>query len=211
MDNGLFPYTSATSARCATHFSTVGVNGVNEMIRTSAATNTTSPLHGATTSRCGCSITSVDASPRSRKRPATCTTWRPRRPRAPPTASPRRMPALPASCRRQRRGAVLHQLDAAAGGLHRRRLRGAGTAGRPAAQYTGGTVLHLYMSERISSVDACRNLVRRALTRFPSALHHHHADLFHLPKHGYLAGEHEFCPTCDEEALSRKRAVQPDP
>ena len=33
-------------------------------------------------------------------------------------------------------------------------------------RYTGGTVLHLYMNERISSASACRELVRRALTRF---------------------------------------------
>ncbi|MFX5142049.1 anaerobic ribonucleoside-triphosphate reductase, partial [Acinetobacter baumannii] len=34
------------------------------------------------------------------------------------------------------------------------------------SKYTGGTVLHLYRSERISSSDACRELVRRALTNF---------------------------------------------
>jgi ribonucleoside-triphosphate reductase len=33
-------------------------------------------------------------------------------------------------------------------------------------RYTGGTVLHLYMSERVSSGEACKQLVRRALERF---------------------------------------------
>ncbi|MCP2775157.1 hypothetical protein NK908_23745, partial [Salmonella enterica subsp. enterica serovar Typhimurium] len=28
------------------------------------------------------------------------------------------------------------------------------------------------------------------------------------PRHGYLDGEHEFCPHCDEDILRRKR-VQP--
>jgi ribonucleoside-triphosphate reductase len=33
-------------------------------------------------------------------------------------------------------------------------------------KYTGGTVLHLYMNERISSVEACKKLVRRSLGNF---------------------------------------------
>jgi len=27
------------------------------------------------------------------------------------------------------------------------------------------------------------------------------------PRHGYLAGEHEFCPVCDQELLARKQAT----
>ncbi|MBN8881208.1 MAG: ribonucleoside triphosphate reductase, partial [Salana multivorans] len=33
-------------------------------------------------------------------------------------------------------------------------------------KYTGGTVLHLYLGEQVSSADACKELVRRSLTRF---------------------------------------------
>jgi len=33
-------------------------------------------------------------------------------------------------------------------------------------KYTGGTVLHLYMAEQISSAEACKKLVRNALSRF---------------------------------------------
>ena len=33
-------------------------------------------------------------------------------------------------------------------------------------QYTGGTVVHLYMAERISDAHACRELVRRVLTKY---------------------------------------------
>ena len=74
-------------------------------------------------------------------------------------------------------------------------------------KYTGGTVLHLYMAERISSADACRNLVRRALTRFRLPYITVTPTFSICPKHGYLAGEHEFCPRCDEEALARKSAA----
>ncbi|WP_204351277.1 anaerobic ribonucleoside-triphosphate reductase, partial [Serratia marcescens] len=34
------------------------------------------------------------------------------------------------------------------------------------SKYTGGTVLHLYMNEAISSPQACKELVRRALANF---------------------------------------------
>jgi ribonucleoside-triphosphate reductase len=74
-------------------------------------------------------------------------------------------------------------------------------------KYTGGTVLHLYMSEHISSAEACKKLVRRSLERFRLPYITITPTFSICPKHGYLAGEHEFCPTCDEEALSRKRAV----
>jgi ribonucleoside-triphosphate reductase len=74
-------------------------------------------------------------------------------------------------------------------------------------KYTGGTVLHLYMSEQISSADACRKLVRRALENFRLPYITITPTFSICPKHGYLAGEHVFCPKCDEEALSRKRAV----
>jgi len=74
-------------------------------------------------------------------------------------------------------------------------------------KYTGGTVLHLYMSENISSVEACKKLVRRSLERFRLPYITITPTFSICPKHGYLAGEHEFCPKCDEEALSRKRAV----
>ena len=33
-------------------------------------------------------------------------------------------------------------------------------------KYTGGTVLHLYMGERVSTGEACKEMVRRSLTAF---------------------------------------------
>lgn len=73
-------------------------------------------------------------------------------------------------------------------------------------KYTGGTVLHLYMSERIGTAEACRRMVKNVLT-------HHRlpyitiTPLFSVcPTHGYLHGEHEFCPKCDELILSKEVA-----
>ncbi|MBW7862725.1 MAG: ribonucleoside triphosphate reductase, partial [Rhodocyclaceae bacterium] len=71
-------------------------------------------------------------------------------------------------------------------------------------RYTGGTVLHLYMRERISTPEACRQLVRTALTRFRLPYITVTPTFSICPKHGYLAGEHEFCPKCDEELLARR-------
>ncbi|PAU65455.1 ribonucleoside triphosphate reductase [Pseudomonas indica] len=73
-------------------------------------------------------------------------------------------------------------------------------------KYTGGTVLHLYMAERISSVEACKKLVRTALGRFRLPYLTVTPTFSICPVHGYLAGEHEFCPKCDEALLQRQQA-----
>ncbi len=76
------------------------------------------------------------------------------------------------------------------------------------SRYTGGTVLHLYMGERVSSGQACRDLVRRALSRFRLPYITITPTFSICPTHGYLEGEHPFCPRCDEERLVQKqRAV----
>lgn len=69
-------------------------------------------------------------------------------------------------------------------------------------KYTGGTVLHLYMQEKISSTEACRKLVKNVITNFRLP-YITVTPLFSVcPKHGYIAGEHEYCPKCDEELLN---------
>jgi ribonucleoside-triphosphate reductase len=66
-------------------------------------------------------------------------------------------------------------------------------------------VLHLYMSERLSSAAACRKLVRRALERFSLPYITITPTFSICPKHGYLEGEHKYCPRCDEDLIARKR------
>ena len=72
-------------------------------------------------------------------------------------------------------------------------------------KYTGGTVLHLYMNERISSPAACKKLVRRALERFGVPYITITPTFSICPKHGYLEGEHRFCPKCDVDLTAKKR------
>ncbi len=72
-------------------------------------------------------------------------------------------------------------------------------------KYTGGTVLHLYMREKLSSIEACRKLVKNVISnyRLPYITI---TPLFSIcQKHGYLAGEYEYCPKCDEEILEKER------
>jgi ribonucleoside-triphosphate reductase len=71
-------------------------------------------------------------------------------------------------------------------------------------KYTGGTVLHLYMSERVSSPEACKRLVRRTLENFRVPYITVTPTFSICPVHGYLSGEHEFCPRCDEDLITRK-------
>ena len=67
-------------------------------------------------------------------------------------------------------------------------------------KYTGGTVLHLYMREPLSSADACRELVRRSLTRFRLPYLTVTPTFSICPTHGYIGGHHEFCPHCGGES-----------
>lgn len=72
-------------------------------------------------------------------------------------------------------------------------------------RYTGGTVFHMYMSEMISSPEACRDIVRKVLTHFKMP-YITVTPLFSVcDKHGYLKGRHDFCPLCDEEILAKAR------
>lgn len=70
-------------------------------------------------------------------------------------------------------------------------------------KYTGGTVLHLYMNERISSPEACRNLVKKVISNFRLP-YITVTPVFSVCKiHGYLSGDHEYCPKCDDILLEK--------
>jgi anaerobic ribonucleoside-triphosphate reductase len=65
-------------------------------------------------------------------------------------------------------------------------------------KYTGGTVFHTFVGKKLSR-DAVKAIVRKISNRY-------HLPYFTItptfsicPIHGYLPGEHEYCPKCDEE------------
>jgi len=72
-------------------------------------------------------------------------------------------------------------------------------------KYTGGTVLHLYMGQRVSSARVCRDIVKRVLTNYRLPYVTITPTFSICPKHGYISGEHKFCPICDEEKKAEKR------
>ncbi|KVN05413.1 MULTISPECIES: ribonucleoside triphosphate reductase [unclassified Burkholderia] len=206
MDNGLFPYTKRYLGTLRNHFSTLGVNGVNEMIR-----NFTHDAHDLTTDWGHAFALRLLDHVRARiveyqeetghmynleATPAEGTTYRfakedRRRYPAILQAGTAQMPyytnssQLPVGFTDDPFEALERQDD-----LQRK--------------YTGGTVLHLYMTEPLSSADACRTLVKRALTRFSLPYLTVTPTFSICPTHGYLAGSHPFCPKCDEALLRRK-------
>ncbi|PPK61264.1 ribonucleoside triphosphate reductase [Malaciobacter marinus] len=71
-------------------------------------------------------------------------------------------------------------------------------------KYTGGTVLHLYMRERVSSTEACRKLIKSVISNY-TLPYITVTPLFSVcPTHGYISGEYEYCPKCDEEILKKE-------
>jgi anaerobic ribonucleoside-triphosphate reductase len=66
-------------------------------------------------------------------------------------------------------------------------------------KYTGGTVLHLYMGERLSDASACKSLVRKAIENYQMPYITVTPTFSVCPKHGYVNGEHDYCPKCDAE------------
>ena len=75
-------------------------------------------------------------------------------------------------------------------------------------KYTGGTVLHLYMNERISSPEACKNFVKTVLTKFKLPYITVTPVFSVCPIHGYLNGEHDYCPKCDEIILENQNNIK---
>lgn len=66
-------------------------------------------------------------------------------------------------------------------------------------KYTGGTVFHGFVGEAMPGAEAVKNIVKKIS-------YNYHLPYFTItptfsicPKHGYIAGEHFFCPICDEE------------
>jgi len=66
--------------------------------------------------------------------------------------------------------------------------------------YTGGTVLHGFLGEKINSIKATKKLVKRIAENFKLPYYTLTPSFSICPVHGYLPGEHEYCPKCEAEA-----------
>lgn len=65
--------------------------------------------------------------------------------------------------------------------------------------YTGGTVLHGFIGERLDNIEAVKALVKKIAEGYHLPYFTISPTFSVCPKHGYLSGEHKFCPICDEE------------
>ena len=207
MDAGLFPYTKRYLGTLRNHFSTLGVNGINEMIR-----NFTDDVHDITTNW-GYSFT-LRLLDHMRTRmlgfqdetghmynleatPAEGSTYRfakEDRKRFPDIlqAGAMDMPYYTNSSQ-----LPVGFTDDPFEALERQEAL--------QKKYTGGTVLHLYMTERLSNAQACKALVKRSLERFGLPYITVTPTFSICPKHGYLEGEYKFCPKCDQEKIAEKQ------
>ncbi len=206
LDDGLFPYTKRFLGTLRNHFSTIGVNGLNEMIR-----NFTQDRESITTAEGkALALRFLD---RTRALLLECQEA---------TGHMYNLEATPAEGAtyrfaredRKRFPGILQAGSAEAPYYTNSSQLPVGYTDDPfhalemqeelQAKYTGGTVLHLYMSEHISNIEACKRLVRRALTRFRLPYITVTPIFSICPSHGYIPGEHKFCPRCDQELIARK-------
>ncbi len=207
MEAGLFPYTRRYLGTLRNHFSTIGVNGINEMIRNFSGDRldiTTGEGHAMavrfldhirarmlefqeTTGH----MYNLEATP------AEGTTYRFAR-----EDQKRWQDILQAGTPEKPYYTNSSQLPV---GFTDDPFTALAMQDELQCKYTGGTVLHLYMSERLSSAEACRRLLKRALESFRLPYITITPTFSICPRHGYLAGEHEFCPRCDEELIAARQ------
>ncbi len=73
--------------------------------------------------------------------------------------------------------------------------------------YTGGTVLHLYLGERVQDRETCKKLIRKIFETNKMPYISITPTFSICPTHGYIAGEHFTCPTCGESSEVWTRVV----
>lgn len=66
-------------------------------------------------------------------------------------------------------------------------------------KYTGGTVLHGFLGEKMPSAEATKKLVSKVMKGYKLPYFTLTPTFSICPKHGYLAGEHFYCPLCDAD------------
>jgi ribonucleoside-triphosphate reductase len=66
-------------------------------------------------------------------------------------------------------------------------------------KYTGGTVLHLFLGEKITDIETTKSLVRKICDKFALPYVTITPTFSICPVHGYIPGEHFLCPKCTVE------------
>ena len=207
IDAGLFPYTKRYLGTLRNHFSTIGVNGINEMIRnfTNDTCDITSPEGRAMAIRVLDHVREkmVEFQEETghmynlEATPAEGTTYRFAR-----EDRKRYVGIIQAGTAAEPYYTNSSQLPV---GYTTDPFQALAEQEELQKKYTGGTVLHLYMGERVSSAEACKQLVKRSLENYRLPYITVTPTFSICPKHGYIVGEHAYCPICDEELVLAKR------
>jgi len=74
-------------------------------------------------------------------------------------------------------------------------------------KYTGGTVFHIYVGERISNSGSVKSMVRTICEKYHLPYFTFSPTFSVCPVHGYLSGEQSVCPKCGTECEVYSRVV----
>ena len=75
------------------------------------------------------------------------------------------------------------------------------------SMYTGGTVLHLYLGEKVNDREVCKNLIKKIFSTSEMPYISITPTFSVCPTHGYVAGEHFECPHCHQPSEVWSRVV----
>ena len=206
MENGLYPFTKRYLGNWNHHFSTIGVNGANEMVRnfTNDKENIATPFgknlvleimdfirdHLANFQEQTGNLYNLEATPAEGCSYRFAKTDTKNFPDI-ITAGTKEAPyytnstQLPVNFTDDPFVALEHQEE-----LQRK--------------YTGGTMFHLYLGEPVSSGEAAEKIVRTIFENYKIPYMTLTPTFSICPKHGYLAGNYEFCPKCDAEIAANQ-------
>ncbi len=73
--------------------------------------------------------------------------------------------------------------------------------------YTGGTVQHLYIGERIEDIETAKTLIQRVFEKYKMPYISITPTFSICMDHGYIAGEHFSCPVCGQKTEVWSRVV----
>ncbi|MBF0407084.1 MAG: ribonucleoside triphosphate reductase [Candidatus Riflebacteria bacterium] len=209
IEGGLFPFTKRFLGTLRNHFSTIGINGMNECIRnfTKNSTDITTPegvefaqrILGRIRERLVRFQVETGNLYNLEATPAEGATYRfakedqkrfPDILQSGPESGPyyTNSTQLPAGFT----GDIFETMQ------HQEKLQ---------PMYTGGTVMHLFLGERIPTAGSCKKLVKKCLEKFRLPYITVTPTFSICPKHGYIRGEKHFCPSCDEEKFAELRGI----
>jgi ribonucleoside-triphosphate reductase len=77
-------------------------------------------------------------------------------------------------------------------------------------RFTGGTVVHLFLGEKIDDIETVKKLVRRISENYELPYFSLTPTFSICPVHGYLSGEHRFCPHDHSAEELRKYGIEVD-